>query len=108
MPNTLIFPRLLEEFCILESAVEGSKGTWIRLGAALRPLGCVSEAILSHLELYWAILEAILRSLRPSWSHLGPKRTLCHLAGEPVQTQGGGEVNFPEQGEEGGLEKETL
>ena len=76
MPETLIFPRLLNDFGILEGAVEGSKGTWIRLGAALRPLGCVSEAILSHLELSWAILEAILRSLRPSWSHLGPNRTL--------------------------------
>ena len=76
MPTTLIFPRLLKDLGILEGAVEGSKGTWIRLGAVSRPLGCVSEAILSHLELSWAILEAILRSLWPSWGHLGPKRTL--------------------------------
>ena len=34
-------------------------------------------------------------SLKPSWSHLGSKRTLCHLAGGAVQTQGGGEVNPP-------------
>eukprot|EP00959_Pyramimonas_sp_CCMP1952_P170687 3566935-Pyramimonas_sp.AAC.1 len=34
--------------------------------------------------------------LRPPWSHLEPKRTLCHLAARPVQTQGGGgEVNLP-------------
>ena len=76
MPDTLIFPRLLTDFGILEGAVEGSKGTWIRLGAVSRPLGCVWEAILRHLELSWAILGAILRSLGPSWRHLGPKRTL--------------------------------
>ena len=50
----------------------------------------MSEAILTRLPLSWAILEAILRSRRPSWSHLGPKRTLCHLGPPPVQTQGGG------------------
>eukprot|EP00959_Pyramimonas_sp_CCMP1952_P425953 8922001-Pyramimonas_sp.AAC.1 len=76
MLEILIPHRILKGFGIFEGAVEGSKGTWIRLGAALGPLGCASEAILSHLELYWAILEAISRSLRPSWSHLGPKRTL--------------------------------
>ena len=102
MPKTLIFPRLLDDFCILESAVEGSKGTWICLGAALRPLGCVSEAILSHLELSWAIFEAILLSLRPSWSRLGPKRTLCHLGPPPSRPkEGGGGIS-------GRLETETL
>ena len=61
MPKTLIFPRLLKGFGFLEGAVEGSKGTWIRLGAVLGPLGGMSEAILTHLEVYWAILEASLR-----------------------------------------------
>ena len=37
-PNTLVFPRCLKGFGILEGAVEGSKGTWIRLGAVLGPL----------------------------------------------------------------------
>ena len=55
------FPRLLTGFGILEGAAEGSKGTWIRLGAVLGPLGGMSEAILTHLEVSWAILEAILR-----------------------------------------------
>ena len=55
------FLRFLNSFGILEGAVEGSKGTWIRLGAVLGPLGGVSEAVLSHLEVAWAILEAILR-----------------------------------------------
>ena len=71
MPTTLIFRRLLTDFGILEGAVEGSKGTWIRLGAVLGPLvGRMSEAILTHLEVSWAILEAILRL-----SHLGPSWT---------------------------------
>ena len=60
MPKTLGFPWLLIGFGILEGAVEGSKGTWIRLGAVLGPLGGMSEAILTHLEVSWAILEAIL------------------------------------------------
>ena len=55
----------------------------------------MSEAILTRLPLSWAILEAILRSLKPSWRHFGPKRILCPLAAEPVQTHGGGEGNLP-------------
>ena len=57
MPKTLIFYRLLKGLGFLEGAVEGSKGTWIRLGDVLGPLGGMSEAILTHLEVYWAILE---------------------------------------------------
>ena len=59
--NYICSPRFLKGFGILEGAVEGSKDTWIRLGAVLGPLGGVSEAILTNLEVYWAILEAILR-----------------------------------------------
>ena len=65
MPKTLISPRFLKGLGILEGAVEGSKGTWIRLGAALGPLGGMSEAILTHLEVSWAILEAILAEAHP-------------------------------------------
>ena len=57
------------------------------LGIVLEPLGCASEAILSHLEVCWAILEATLGFLRPSWTQLGPKRTLRHIGPPPVQTQ---------------------
>ena len=90
MPKTLIFRWLLKDFCILEGAVEGSKGTWIRLGALLGPLGGMSEAILTHLEVSWAILEAILRLGAP----LGA--ILSHLArsnasrGAPPRPRGGG------------------
>ena len=44
------------------------------LEAVLRPLGGLSEAILSHAWLSWAILKAILGYFGLSWSHLGPKR----------------------------------
>ena len=49
----------------------------LSLTSFLEPLGCMSTAILSHLELSWTIVEvAILGSLRRSRSHLGPKRLL--------------------------------
>ena len=49
-------------------------------------------------------------SLRPSWSHLGPKRTLKLPATGPVQAQGEGRgrgKSLPEV-EEGNMEEETL
>ena len=55
------FLKYLTGFCLLEGAVEGSKGTGFRLGAALGPLGGMSETILTHLEVSWAIFEAMLR-----------------------------------------------
>ena len=74
--KSLVFFRFLKDFGILEGALEGSEGTWNRLGAVLRPLGGMSEAIPGHLEVSWAILEAILGYLGPSWSHLGSSWTL--------------------------------
>ena len=79
-------------FGLLGGALGGSKSTQNRLGAVLRPLGGMSEAIPGHLEVSWAILEAILGYLGPSWSHLGRSNPSV----PPVQTQGGGEVNLPE------------
>ena len=61
---------------LLGGSCEGSGGTRNRLWAVLRPLGYVSEGILSHLPLSWTILEAILGSRRPSWSYLGPSWAL--------------------------------
>ena len=57
------FPWYLKDFGHLEGAVEGSKGTWNRLGDILGPLGGMSEAILTHLGVAWAILEATLDAL---------------------------------------------
>ena len=76
MQKTSKNTRDLKDFGLLRASLEGSKGTWSRPGAVLRALGCMLIAILNHLGLSCAILEAILGSLRPSWSHLGPKRTL--------------------------------
>ena len=90
MPNTLILLRVLKGFGILEGAVEGSKGTWIRLGAVLGPLGGMSEAILTHLEVSWAILEAILRLGAPLGailSHLGSSKASRRA---PSRPRGGG------------------
>ena len=90
MPKTLISPRLLKGFGILEGAVEGSKGTWIRLGAVLGPLGGMSEAILTHLEVYWAILEAILRLGAPLGAILGHLGRCGASSPPPSQAQGKG------------------
>ena len=49
---------------------------WSRLGAVLGPLGGMLDAILSHLGLSCAILEAILGYLGPPWNHLGLSWTL--------------------------------
>ena len=49
------------------------------------------RAILSHVGLSYAILEAILGSPRPSWSHLGPSWTPQRVAAPPVQVQGRGQ-----------------
>eukprot|EP00959_Pyramimonas_sp_CCMP1952_P141105 2953127-Pyramimonas_sp.AAC.1 len=46
-----IFLRFWSRFCLLEGSLEGSEGTWNRLGAVFGPLGCASEAVLSFLEL---------------------------------------------------------
>ena len=75
-PKSLIFPRFWKDFGLLGGSRGGSESTWGRLVALLEPLGGMSEAILHHLRLYWAILEAILEHLRPSWGHLGPKRAV--------------------------------
>ena len=59
MPKTLIFLMLLKDFSILESAVEGSKGAWIRLGAILEAswaLLCTSWAPFGLVELPGALL----------------------------------------------------
>eukprot|EP00959_Pyramimonas_sp_CCMP1952_P021105 444807-Pyramimonas_sp.AAC.1 len=48
------------------------------------------NAILNHLGLSYKISEAILGSLRPSWSHLGPSWTPWPLAEPPLQVQGEG------------------
>ena len=55
----------------------------------------MSEAILTRLPLSWAIVEAILRSRRPSWSHLGPSWTLLWVRPPPSKRMEGGEVNLP-------------
>ena len=102
MPKTLVFPRLLKGFGILEGAVEGSKGTWIRLGAVLGPLGGMSEAILTHLEVSWAILEAILRLGAPLGAILGQKGPSAPPGPRrPDPRRGGGGIS-------GRLETETL
>ena len=59
--NNIGFLCFWTDFGYLEGAVEGSKGIWNRLGAVLGSLGGMSEAILTHLEVAWAIWEAILR-----------------------------------------------
>ena len=109
--KTLIFQWFVKDVCLLESAVEGSKGTWIRLGAVLGPLGGMSEAILSHLEVSWAILEAILQlgaPLGPILSHLGRSNASVP---PPSWPRGGGRGRgkpFPRAGEGGGREKNKL
>ena len=54
--------------------LEPSSAILGHIEAVLRPLGGLSEAIVSHAWLSWAILKAILVYLGLSWSHLGPKR----------------------------------
>ena len=53
------------------------------------------EVILSDLALSRGILEAILEHRRPSWSHLGRKRTPCHLAERTPKGPGRGGGGYP-------------
>eukprot|EP00959_Pyramimonas_sp_CCMP1952_P177578 3712072-Pyramimonas_sp.AAC.1 len=64
----MVFLGCLKDIGLLGWSSEASDNTWDSLGAVLRPLERVSATILTHRPLYWAILEAILRSLMPSWS----------------------------------------
>ena len=53
---------------------------------------------MTQLPLSWAILEAILRSLKPSWSHLASwakKDPLPPRGGARPDAGRGGEVNLP-------------
>eukprot|EP00959_Pyramimonas_sp_CCMP1952_P273501 5716855-Pyramimonas_sp.AAC.1 len=63
-------------------------GPWSRLGDVLGPVGGMSEAILSHLELSRAILDA-LGSLRPSECCFGSSWALYLVAARP-STRGRG------------------
>eukprot|EP00959_Pyramimonas_sp_CCMP1952_P285380 5967001-Pyramimonas_sp.AAC.1 len=57
------------------------------------------KAILNYLGLSCTILEAILATLRPSWSHLRPSWPLQRLVKRSVQAQadrvGGGGTPSP-------------
>ena len=84
-----------------------SEGTWSRPGTVLRALGGVLKAMLSHLGLSCTILEAILGSSGPSWSHLMPSWAIQRLAKRSLQAQGegvygGGGTPSP-KGNKGGL-----
>ena len=82
--------RKINDFGLLGGSRGGSESTWGRLVALWGPLGGMSEAILHHLRLSWAILEAILEHWRPFWGHLGPSWRLQPLAAPSVQVQGRG------------------
>eukprot|EP00959_Pyramimonas_sp_CCMP1952_P383694 8040928-Pyramimonas_sp.AAC.1 len=88
----------------LNTPLGGSnKAFWAPLGPLLGVLG-PSWAILRYVGSSWKPSWA----LRPSWSHLEPRRTLCHLGPPAVQTQGGGGSKPPEQGKEKGWKQETI
>ena len=72
---TLRSCQFLTDTGLLGVPSEGSVANWSRLGAVLGPLGGMLDAILSHLGLFCAILEAILGDLGPPWNHLGPSWT---------------------------------
>ena len=59
-PKSLIFVWFWKDFGFLGGSHGGSESTWGRLVPLLEPLGGMLEAILHHLRLSWAILEAIL------------------------------------------------
>ena len=75
-------------------------------------MGC-SRRVENYLEpfgLSCAISEAILDSLKPSWSHPGPYWKLKRLAKRPLQVQGegvGGGGTHP-QTEEGGWKRKGV
>ena len=73
--NSVVFFRYLKDLGLLGGSLEGSGGTWGRPWAVLRAPGGRLKTILNHVGLSCAILEAILASLEPSWSHLGPSWT---------------------------------
>ena len=72
-------PQMFEDVGLVEAHMGGT-ATWSRLGAALGPLGGMLESILRHLGLSYTLLEAIWGYLGPYRIHLGPKRTLRHIA----------------------------
>ena len=75
---------VLKDFCLLGPSLGGSEGAWSRPGVVLRAFGGKLEPTLNHLGLSCAILEAILVSLGPFCSYLGPSWQLQRPAGRPV------------------------